>query len=630
VISGDTDGYERPQTRPLKIYAIDPMLGRAAGRELSIAVENERLSPGPQGERLEVVDYDGAHKRFYPPLNLDSPDVLMRGGMEPSESDPRFHQQMVYAVAMRTLENFDRALGRRLNLSRGKNSPRLRLFPHAFYGANAFYDRKLHAVLFGYFRADPNDPGRNIPNQTIFTCLSHDIIAHEVTHAIVDRLRPYFLEPSNEDVPAFHEGFSDIVALFQKFSFRDLVSEQLQQSHTDIRSRSSLVELATQFGYATGAGRPLRTAIDNPDPRAYQTQFEPHTRGSILVSAVFDAFFGTYERRTRDLIRIASGGTGRLPDGDLLPDLVGRVATEASKTAQQLLSMCIRAFDYLPPVDITFGDYLRALVTADYELSPNDEWGTRAALIEAFRVRGVYASQVASLAEESLLWEDASPDFPPIEDIDSTVLLREFVTAATRVSRERPRRTETYVSGRKSKYDEDPDVPDSPPVDAAQLIATGSTSDSPSPQRQIAQELHRYAESYRRQLSLRDDLPIEVAGFHTSFRVAPSGQLLIEFIVQFAQTQRLDDDALGGLPLRGGTTVVAAANGTVRYVISKPLPHSALDPAAKAAATARIERQKRYVQVCDASDLSEAYGLGGNPRERMLRRMNLRSLHEGF
>ncbi len=625
----EIDSYERPQTRPLKIYAIDPMLGRAAGRELSIGVENERLDAGPLGERIEVVDYDGAHKRFYPALNLDSPDVLMRGGLDPSESDPRFHQQMVYAVAMRTLENFDRALGRRLNLRRGKRLPRLRMFPHAFYGANAFYDRNLHAVLFGYFRADPDNPGRNIPNQTIFTCLSHDIIAHEVTHAIVDRLRPYFLEPSNEDVLAFHEGFSDIVALFQKFSFRDLVSEQLQQSHTDIRSRSLLVDLATQFGYATGAGKPLRTAIGDPDPRAYQTQFEPHTRGSILVSAVFDAFFATYERRTRDLIRIATGGTGRLPDGDLLPDLVGRVATEAAKTAQQLLNMCIRAFDYLPPVDITFGDYLRALVTADYELSPNDEWGTRAALIEAFRVRGVYASQVASLAEESLLWDDASPDFPPIEDIDSAVMLREFVTAATRVSRERPRRAETSVSGRRSKYDEDPDASDSP-VESVQMAGTANIQETPSPQREIARELHRYAETYQRQLSLRDDLPIQVAGFHTSFRVAPSGQLLIEYIVQFAQTERLDDDALGGLPLRGGTTVVAAANGAVRYVISKPLPHPGLDPAAKAAANARIERQKRYVQLCDATDLSEAYGLGGNPRERMLRRMNLRSLHEGF
>ena len=67
--------------------------------------------------------------------------------------------------------------------------------------------------------------------------------------------------------------------------------------------------------------------------------------------------------------------------------------------------MCIRAFDYLPPVDVTFGDFLRAVVTADRELSPEDPTGQRAALIEAFRRRGIYASGVRSSAEESLLWD---------------------------------------------------------------------------------------------------------------------------------------------------------------------------------------------------------------------------------
>ena len=47
-----------------------------------------------------------------------------------------------------------------------------------------------------------------------------------------------------------------------------------------------------------------------------------------------------------------------------VPTLITRVAGEASRTAQSILTMCIRAFEYLPPVDVTFGDYLRALVTA--------------------------------------------------------------------------------------------------------------------------------------------------------------------------------------------------------------------------------------------------------------------------
>jgi hypothetical protein len=86
--------YSRPQSRPLKIFAVDPMQGRTAGNRVNIEIENERLQPGPVGERIEVIDYDGAHKRYYPPVNLDDPNLLIQAGMDPTESDPRFHQQI--------------------------------------------------------------------------------------------------------------------------------------------------------------------------------------------------------------------------------------------------------------------------------------------------------------------------------------------------------------------------------------------------------------------------------------------------------------------------------------------------------------------------------------------------------
>lgn len=70
-----------------------------------------------------------------------------------------------------------------------------------------------------------------------------------------------------------------------------------------------------------------------------------------------------------------------------------------------MLTICIRALDYLPPVDITFGDYLRALITADFDLIPNDSLGYRVAFMEAFRLRGIYPSDVRTFSEESLIWE---------------------------------------------------------------------------------------------------------------------------------------------------------------------------------------------------------------------------------
>ena len=67
------------------------------------------LTPGPIGEYLEVVDVDPASNACYAPIDLNDPRLLAESGLAPSESNPQFHQQMAYAVAMRTIERFERA-----------------------------------------------------------------------------------------------------------------------------------------------------------------------------------------------------------------------------------------------------------------------------------------------------------------------------------------------------------------------------------------------------------------------------------------------------------------------------------------------------------------------------------------
>src|SRR6202012_6060299 len=113
---------------------------------------------------------------------------------------------------------------------------------------------------------------------------------------------------------------------------------------------------------------------------------------------------------TADLLRLATGGTGVLPDGAISTDLVNRLAREASNVASQILNICIRALDYCPAIDIVFGEYLRALITADTDLVPYDRLGYRIAFIEAFRNRGIYPRDVKHLSPGSLIWE--SPPLP--------------------------------------------------------------------------------------------------------------------------------------------------------------------------------------------------------------------------
>jgi hypothetical protein len=122
------------------------------------------------------------------------------------------------------------------------------------------------------------------------------------------------------------------------------------------------------------------------------------------VAAVFDAFLSMYEHQVRDLYRIATGGTGVLPVGDIHPDLAERLAKAAATTAQRVLDICIRSLDYLPPVDVNFGDFLRALITADMEFHPDDPRRFRLAFIDAFRARGIVPRDIRALGEDSLRW----------------------------------------------------------------------------------------------------------------------------------------------------------------------------------------------------------------------------------
>jgi quinol monooxygenase YgiN len=264
----------------------------------------------------------------------------------------------------------------------------------------------------------------------VFTCLSHDVIAHETTHALLDGFHRYFMEPTNPDVLAFHEAFADIVALFQHFTFPEVLAHQIAKTRGNLSSENLLAQLATQFGHARGTHGALRDAIGKydpeqkkwvkhvPDPTELDRTTQVHARGAILVAAVFDAFLSIYQSRTLDLLRLASGGTGILPQGELHPDLVNRLAQEAAKSASHVLNMCIRALDYCPPVDLTFGEYLRALITADIDLQPEDRHGYRVAFIEAFRRRGIYPDDVRTLSEDSLRWARPGEDPSMPQDMD--------------------------------------------------------------------------------------------------------------------------------------------------------------------------------------------------------------------
>ena len=616
----------RPKTRLLRVFAFDPSLNlsldTAVINQLALSVPWEDVGLGPVGEYLEVIDVDPASNAFYPPVDLDDNYLLVQDGLWPSEGTPQFHQQMVYAVASKTIQNFEEALGRRVLWSpqidphgREKFNQHLRIYPHALRQANAYYSPRKKALLFGYFPASSKDSGNTLPGGIVFTCLSHDIITHETTHALLDGVHPYFGEPSNVDVLALHEAFADIVALFQHFSQPEVLRQQIARTRGDLSSTNLLAELAQQFGQATGKRGALRSAIGkDPDPTAFQTTIEPHARGSILVAAVFDAFLTVYKSRIEDLMRIATGGTGILPEGAIHPDLVNRMAEEAARVSQHILRMCIRALDYCPPVDITFGEYLRAIVTADNDLNPTDQGGYRIAMIESFRRRGIYASNVRSLSEESLLW------FPPEGD---DVLAKFFDSS-------RQEKIQKYETLQKRRHDKRESIFRTEQGFRSD-IKNWILRDLSSQYLQEYRTVDMITEITRKSLNLKlwpDDKyqsifideetgrpEIKINSVRLAYRTSLSLQSLSDLVVEINQRRRgyldLDKQAAvdaGAIPpdepdfiFRGGATMLIDINtGRVRYVISKGTDSDH-----------RLNIQRQYLSD---SETSLAYTYFGNPR----------------
>src|SRR5262249_31916675 len=152
------------------------------------------------------------------------------------------------------------------------------------------------------------------------------------------------------------------------FTVTELVRFEIARAHGKLSAASLLSGLAKQFGEGASRGGPLRNYDPSKPPPLYSETPEAHDRGSILVFAVYESFLNIVARRTEALTRLAPGGTGVLPEGALHPDLVNRLTIEPCKAARHILQMCIRALDYCPPVDITFGEYLRAIITADVDV----------------------------------------------------------------------------------------------------------------------------------------------------------------------------------------------------------------------------------------------------------------------
>ncbi len=544
--------------RDLKVFALDPSVSKQEGATSSVRIPfEENLASGPSGKLFKIdmtVDGEGT---AYAPLDFEEPGFLRTDGKRPDESDSAFHAQMVYAISCLTYESFRSALGRHTPWAfngdgQGRATP-LTLYPFGLKDeGNAYYSRDERAIRFGFMKSKDSSRSR-IPGTYLFTSLSSDIIAHEVTHALLDGLRPHYGEGTNIDILAFHEAFADLIAVFQRFTFKDMVRAQMKRARGRLDRWTLLGMLAPELGTELGMQGGLRTfeaslasaqeerrkdpekpatpeSVRALDDLSERQKNQPHTRGSVLAEAIFDAFATIVNRKTNPFIDLATDGTGVLPEGNIPVALLDEIVHVTRRVAAQFRAICVRAIDYCPPVHLTFGDYIRAIITADRTLVRDDPHGYRDAIVQACLIRGIYPDDVPTPSETSLMWNGPRREIEPIESLGLS---------------------ELGFSG-------DP--------------ATPKSADEIRRQGRLLGEAVTTSPALMDELGLRPpdethDMP-EVTSIRPSRRVGPDGQVGFDLVAEVTQSCKLVVDGTT-IAFRGGATVILDSKGEVRFIVRK-------------------------------------------------------------
>jgi hypothetical protein len=369
----------------------DPKLSKLEGLERikeKHNVEEDFFLDGPVSRRVAILDLDPKTGRlepgvpFRPPTGgqklwryvlADEDDIYARDAIALS----------VFGTVLRTMYMFEDAdaLGRELVW--GFDGPQLLVIPRAGERANAFYQRASRSLQFFFF------PNSREAGDVVYTSLSRDIVSHETGHAILDGIAPGLYDAIAPQSLALHEGVADLTAALMAFRSHSLREAVLTKTEGSIEDAAAFGSIAEEFGlarYDLGYLRDLRNKLgmDEVDHGS------PHELSQVVSGALYKVMLQLHNAWWRRFS----------PEGQPLAFSVSGKALGVA--AEQFKRMIFRALDYLPPGEVSFADYGRAILAADQASHPDDgearrwireEWVRRGMVpnADALRVRTDYA-----------------------------------------------------------------------------------------------------------------------------------------------------------------------------------------------------------------------------------------------
>jgi hypothetical protein len=295
---------------------------REQPREVRVSINflvNDPAVPGAQAKVVQASANRPASKATFSISQLPAEQKYQVGTNE-------FVVWQAREAALRTLNIFEAIAGPLVGWTGKASKKKLALRPNDGQDLNAYYDRA--SVSFFEFA---------IGQRKIFSGASTDVVAHEVGHAILDALRPDLWDAQMFEVPAFHEGFGDCMALMTALSDRATRVELLHKSAN--LSAANFVE-ATAEELSFGIFKAISPNHNAAKPRRALNSFQwtlpqslpPDGKPGVLINEIHSfgqLTSGCYYELIREIFLAGQGGEAAL----------GR----ACATATKLLALAVKA-----------------------------------------------------------------------------------------------------------------------------------------------------------------------------------------------------------------------------------------------------------------------------------------------
>jgi hypothetical protein len=333
------------------------------GTEGLIIKNEDFYLDGPVSRRVAILDFDPetgallAGAPYTPPKKGGVQGKFVVG--DPTSEDPEVRRVFLlvnaYGLILRTIRLFegDDVLGRRVRWA--FDGPQLLVVPRAGKAENAYYERESRSLQFFFFDSSEGRP--------IYTAMSRDIVAHETAHAILDGIAPDLYGSTGPQGLALHEAIADLTAIHMALHSDDLREQVLEANNWNLAKASAFASIAEEFGRGRGQEGSLRD-LSHDKKMSDVPSREPHDLSEVLSGAMWSL-----------MCRMFDAEAAKAPAGEE-PEVKRRRAGQSlGMLAEQFRRVTLRPLDLLPPGEVSFADFGRAVIASDQMSNPDPEQG---------------------------------------------------------------------------------------------------------------------------------------------------------------------------------------------------------------------------------------------------------------